>query len=113
MDIPAIMNLHDLAMTKTIRQKIDTQTRREKQNEQIDAQDANQPTTMGNKTPLEAQSRALANTVEHQEDPQAVKNRVERQVDVQAAKETVNGAEEKRQENIRFQETGTFIDIVT
>jgi hypothetical protein len=113
MDISGVMNIHDLAMTKTIRQQTDVQGRQEKMNQRIEPQDANQTPLMGNKTPLEAYPGALTNTVEQQEDPQAAKIRVERQVDVQAAKETVQGAEEKVHPKAGSKETGNLIDIIT
>lgn len=113
MDISAVMNIHDLAMTKTIRQQADSQERQGKINQPIEVQEANQTAMIGNKTPLETYPGALTNTVEQQADPQTIKIRIERQVDAQAAKKTVQGSEEKGQSNGGSQATGTLIDIKT
>ncbi len=113
MDISASMNVHDLAMTKPIRQQADAQTRQEKVNQQIEAKDANQTSMIGNETPLEAKPGALTNTVEQQEDPQAATIRIERQVDAQAAKETAQEVEMKRLAQKGPQENGTLINIIT
>jgi len=113
MDISAVMNIHELAMTKTIRQQVDAQERQEKMQQHMEMQEANQAKMMENKTRLEDYPGAFTNQVEHQADPQAVKNRVERQVDAQAAKQTVQFGEEKGQGKAGLHQNGTVIDIVT
>ena len=113
MDISAVMNIHDLAMTKTIRQQADEQERQGKINQQIERQEANQTAMIGNKTPLETHPGVLTNSVEQQADPQTAKIRVERQVDAQAAKKTVQESAEKGPSNGGSRATGTLIDITT
>lgn len=89
------------------------QVRQEKINQRNETPDANQPTILGNKTPLEAYPGAFTISAQQQEDPQAAKIRVERQVDTQAAKETVPEPEEKKQSNSGSVRTGTLIDIIS
>lgn len=113
MDISAVMNIHELAMTKAIKHQADVQERQEKMHQQMESQEANQTKPMGNKTRVEEHPGTFTNKVEHQADPQAAKNRVERQADTQAAKQTVRFGEEKGQEKKSLYQNGSFIDIVT
>ena len=113
MDISAVMNIHDLAMTKTIRQQADTQERQGRVNQQIQGQKANLTAMIGDKIPHAAYQGVFTNTVEQQSDPQKVKIKVKRQVDAQATKKTEKGPGEKVQSHRGSNTTGTLIDIKT
>lgn len=112
MDISAVMNIHDLAIHKTIRQQADAQARQETLYQQIQAEEAEKKAAIEDKKHLET-TGALTNKVDQQEDPQAVKIRIERQVDAQAAKKTTQGTEENGQKSTELREAGTLINIIT
>ncbi len=106
MEISAAMNIHDLAMTKTVRNRADAQEKQEKLNTRPAEEIADQ------KKDEENGPGALANTATQQVDPQAASLKIERQVDTQAAKENVPGAEGKDASNTSGG-TGTLLDITT
>jgi len=106
MEISAAMNIHDLAMTKTVRNHADA---REKQ-EKLNMRPAEEITDQ--KRDVEKDPGALANTATQQVDPQAKSLKIERQVDTQAAKENVPGAE-GRESTSTPGGTGTLLDIMT
>ena len=112
MDISAVMNIHDLAMTKTIRQQADAQERQGKINQRNQMQLTGQTAVIEGKTPLGTPG-PLTNTVIQQTDPKSAKIRVERQVNAQAAKKTVRGAEKKGPPHRGSQTTGSLINITT
>ncbi|RLC28451.1 MAG: hypothetical protein DRH37_09500 [Deltaproteobacteria bacterium] len=113
MDISAVMNLHELAMTKHIRQQSHLQARQEKLNIQIQAQEAGRSEKSGARASLEAYPGVFTHTVRRQKDPKAVTARVKRQADAQSAKETVQGTAEEMRREGDSQESGSVIDIVT
>ncbi len=106
MEISAVMNVHDLAMTKTVRNRTDAQEKQDKINMRQADEVADQ------KRDAETGPGALDNTTTQQVDPQAASLKVERQVETQAAKENVSGAEGKGSSNTSGG-TGTFLDIMT
>ncbi len=106
MEISASMNIHDLAMTKTVRNRADAQERQEKQN----MQPADEVTDQ--KNDAEKGPGALDNKATQQLDHQATSLKVERQIDTQAIKENVPGAEGKGTTNAPGK-TGALVDIIT
>ncbi len=106
MEISAAMNIHDLAMTKTVRTRTDAHEKQEKLNmrpaEKVEDQ----------KRDTESGPSVLDNTATQQVDPQATSLKIERQVDTQAAKENVSGAEGKEPTNTPGG-TGSLLDIMT
>lgn len=106
MEISAAMNIHDLAMTKTVRNRADAQEKQEKINMRPAEEIADQ------KKDAENGPGALSNTATQQVDPQSTSLKVERQVDTQAAKENIPGAEGKGSTNAPGG-TGTLLDIMT
>ncbi len=106
MEISAAMNIHDLAMTKTVRNRADAQEKQEKLNMRPAEEIADQ------KKDAENGPGALANTATQQVDPQAASLKIERQSDTQAAKENVPGAEGKESSNPP-ERTGSLLDIMT
>ncbi len=109
MEISAAMNIHDLAMTKTMRNQADAQEKQEKQ-EKLNMRPAEE--IADQKRDAENGPGALANTATQQVDPQATSLKIERQVDTQAAKENVPGAEGKGSSNTPGG-TGNLLDIMT
>ena len=105
MEISAAMNVHELAMTKAMRHRAETQDRQEKMHLQKQEQKLHQSEA------LEEGPEAMTNTTRQQIDPHLTSTRVERQVDAQAAKETVAETEGKGTTETDSRETGNLLDM--
>ncbi len=108
MEISAVMNIHELAMNRIVKQQADEQARKEQE-----AESKSRLKKLIVETDDKDRIGPMTITVEQQNDPQAAKLRVERQVDIQAARETIQQAEGRKEAQLERTVSGSVVDIIT